>query len=137
MAKQDAIKEGIGLLEDWGEKLADVISEYGPDAAELALALGRAGATKEVATGLILLALAVAAATLAARWGCLGMKIIREDGGAYDSGAEPLVLLGGGLAGLASVLIGGSAISYLTNVYAWAGMFRPEIWLAAKALGWT
>ena len=122
----EAIAQGAQIIDKWAEKLSVAVSQYGPDATNLAIEVGRIGALNCVVGGFAALLLATGLAALC--W-WLWLKVAR---------AQDEAQLGLGL--LASVVSLGcfacvfGALMQLSNVYAWAGIWHPEIYLAAKAL---
>lgn len=131
------IENGIGLLDKWADKLGEVISQYGPDAADMALELGRIGAIHVIASGVGNAVVSAGLAYVVFRLGIVVRDENKKDIFKQRDGVLVGGFIGGAIAAVGSVLAGAVAISQISNVYAWVGLFRPEIFLAAKALGWT
>lgn len=125
----EVAKAGIDLVEKYADTLGDALSQYGPQAADLALAVGRVGAIKDVLTACILLAIGLPSLFFAVR------RILREGAGKGDLlDYNPMVAVPcGALAGLA-LFFTFKGMAGVLNIYAWAGLFHPEIYLVAKAL---
>lgn len=128
----EPIANAAQLIDAWAARLGETVAKHGPDAAELALAVGRFGAARELVGGL--LELAVAAAVM--RWLALPLWLTGarwlEEGADGVEGLPYAGALGAGVVAGIFALIG---LGRVTDVYAWAGLWRPELWLAAKALG--
>jgi hypothetical protein len=127
----DVASKGLDLADKWASQLGDALHKYGPDAAQLALAIGRVGAIQTVGSGLICAAIAVAAAKAVVKFVTIGRGIKDPD---KEFGYVMTLAVGGAVIGIAGFACAISAIVYLTNLYAWVGMFNPAIYLAAKAL---
>lgn len=111
------------------EKLSAALVQFGPQAADLALTVGRVGAVNELVSGFAALALAV----VLLRYAVSPLfRKVRDAG--YDDPLDPLYFCGSFfLSIVCAALLVGSAMS-LTDIYAWVGLWKPEIYLAAKAL---
>lgn len=119
----EVAKAGIDLVEKYADKLTDVLAQYSGPAADLALAVGRVAAIRDI---VIAVALIVASGIGAKLCIFLGKKTPEWD----ELAGIPCVVVGVGSAAMA--FIGGVG---LLDIFAWVGMFHPEIYLAAKALG--
>jgi hypothetical protein len=144
----------IAAAEKFGDKLAQLATQYGPDVADVALLAAKVDAMSALATGvapgLVALAgLAVAISSgrkLAERWSdnlAKDAAYMAPEGGERErvaaSKAFLLAAVSTVLTGLGVFLLlgaGASALNRLTNVWAWVGVFEPKVWLAGKLLGW-
>jgi len=116
-------------------KLSAVIQQYGPQAADFALTLGRIEAAQGLGQGVVLSVVAFGCWKVVSR---IVPKVRAEVAkGILDQ--KDFVVMGGGGASIALTIAGGacaiSALLKLTDMYLWIGLFRPEFLLAAKALG--
>jgi hypothetical protein len=102
------------------EKLMRAVEKYGPQATEITLEVGRVAAIQTIVTGIAALIAAyvgyrVAKWALAQDW---------EGVEAIPTGVGGAIAVAGSIAGFL----------HLTNAFAWVGLFRPELYLAAKLL---
>jgi len=124
----DASQHAIGAF---GDKLADLAKQYGPDVAEAALQMARVDAMSHLVTLLVLavvLAIALKYAVLPTwKW-----ARTYKDSGNYSDGFEyvPAVLLWMAWSGCAAAVVIG-----LSNLWLWFGIFEPKLWLAKRILG--
>ena len=121
------VQNAADIIDKWAAKLVAVAEQHGPQAAELALAVGRIGALQTVGTGALLAVVAGAMAYAANR-----AALAFSDADYCDKNGYGLLAL---ILGIAGLFCAGGAVFHLGNFYAWAGLWRPEIYLAAKALG--
>jgi uncharacterized membrane protein len=128
MEKFDAV------ISQASEKLIKAVEQYGPHATQLVLETGRVAALQSILNGVSVLIFGMLVYFLVVRPSYKKMK--SDMGGSGDfTNSDPLTVLGG--VALGSVVTAGSiifAISHLLNVFAWIGLSRPEIFLAAKLL---
>lgn len=134
------------------EKVAEAVSAYGPKVGELAMALGRIGAAQHIAFGMILFCGFLC---------CFGVSLwlykkYRKCSDIYngyyrrENGSETSSRAEANIAGdekdvwfafsfapiIPAVLLLFFSAAQLSNIYAWVGLWQPEVYLAAKALGW-
>lgn len=117
------------VFDKYLEKLSAALEQFGPHSAELAIAVGRIGAAERVLWGFILAALAVALL-----WGALLPLLRKLRTAQIDDDSTAVYFAGALIAGTVCFFLFGQALSNLTDLYAWAGLWRPEVYLAAKAL---
>lgn len=141
MTDTSTVQNAADLIDKWAAKLVTVAEQHGPQVAELAMATGQIGAAQTIVQGGGSACIAVAAG-LAIKWGCGRIVAAAKAEDETHTGAPghmvAQAIIGGaiGFFSLFALVIGTlEAFSRLTNVYAWAGLWRPEIYLAAKALG--
>jgi hypothetical protein len=123
------------LIDKYAGQLFDILQQSGPHAMDLANGLGAAGALSTILFGVVMAATAIACAVVVVK-GVAAIIAANAPGVREDVFARGVIY---GLFGLASLLVGSisfyHAVSSLTNIYAWAAFWRPEVFLAAKALG--
>ena len=134
MASEATVTNAADLADKWGQKLADIVSKHGPDAAELALAVARVGAIKTVVIGIVLVGLSVTGFRVALGLYRSALGIVADGGDRYRNDEEVPRFVGAALLCVVSAFLLVPGFIQLLDVYAWAGIFRPEIFLAAKAL---
>jgi hypothetical protein len=106
--------------------------QHGPAAAELALWVAWTGAFSRVVGSALLLAVGLASMLICYRLGRFGVRKLADTKNdewgwlAYCSGIGAIVSLFCIVAGFVRLL----------NAYAWVGLWRPEVFLAARLLGW-
>lgn len=145
------VQSAADIIDKWAAKLVAVAEQHGPQAVELALAVGRIGAAQVLASGAASLAVCAAGsfgaftllkahrAKKAIHDGYYKRDYPEETSTREEARAAegPMFFygVGSGVTGLiaAGAFIG--AVGRLSDLYAWAGLWRPEIYLAAKALG--
>lgn len=129
---EEIAQTGAAVVDKWAERLADVMAQYGPDAATFALEVGRVGALREIAYGSAWAAVAVGA-MLSTKWLVAATRRLYDNGrsGGEEIGPGILAAVFMGLTAGASI----AALNSLLNLYAWVGIWRPEVYLAARALG--
>lgn len=116
-------------------KLGAVIQQYGPQAADFALNLGRIEAAQGLGKGIVLSVIAFGC------WKAVSRIVpkVRIEVAKNILDQNDFVMMGGGGASIALTLAGAvcaiSALLKLTDMYLWIGLFHPEFLLAAKALG--
>lgn len=136
--------DAVDLIDKFADKLTTIIKDYGPDAMNFALEVGRIGAVKDLLNGVLMVGLGVIAVTIAVK--CL--SILKKESAnptgekrSYNENKEMHegICIGGGVglvgAGLASIPLLCIGVSTIANPFLWVGLFRPEVYLAAKALG--
>ena len=104
--------------------------ELAPEALELGLTVARIAALSEIITGVVL---ALAAASLAgiSKWLCRASGNFKCSVDREFTRGFTIAIGGGGTVVLAAV-----SLVYVINVWAWAGAFNPELWIAKQVLGW-
>jgi hypothetical protein len=133
MMPETTAAEAISAIDKWAAKISEVAAQYGPQAADLAVEVGRVGAVQHLLqnAGLVVAGAAVIwfvsrpFARRAAYW---------AEENSISMYEVPLGLASGlsGAGGLIAIIAG--ALDLL-DPYAWVGLYRPEVFLAAKALG--
>lgn len=115
------------LVREFAGKLSDLASQYAQPAWELALVTARVGALNELMPAIVSLFASIVAAyvSLFAYKKCDNI----------DYTLRELFVTVSILSGFLSALL--CVLFFLTigNVYAWVGLFYPEVWLAYKLLG--
>lgn len=122
----DVAAKGLDMIDKWAQQLGSALKQYGPDAVDLAMAVGRVGAIRDVAIGVLFLILAVI-------WSSGGLWVVKKTmkaEGGFEEASFFMSLIGA----VGFLILIGVALNNLLDLYAWAGIFRPEIYLAAKAL---
>lgn len=104
-------------------KLENALTEYGPQAAELTLEVARVGAIQTVLIGVVCLILFVCGSFVAHK--SMAKVFVEEDGSAVLPACIGIMV---------AIFSSAPAFMYITNLYAWIGMFRPEIYLISKAI---
>lgn len=112
------------------DKLLHAVEVYGPKATDLVLETGRVAAFQTIVAGFVFLWMLFL--ILYCMWCCcLRMQSYKDDNisdGPLAWGAAIGVL---GLVGVVCLI--GSLINLL-NIFAWVGLWRPELYLASRAL---
>lgn len=116
------------LVEEFAAQVAEVAKQYGPTAMDFALTLGRVDAARHVALTLSITALAIFLVTRLSRVWAWATKNADETDG--------LSIYGGIGVWIATIFLVAATIIRASNIYPFVGLFKPEIYLAAKALGW-
>jgi hypothetical protein len=123
------------VVDKMAGKLSAVIQQYGPQAADFALNLGRIEAAQGLGKGVALAAISFGCWKVVSRL----VPKVKAEVAKNILDQNDFVMMGGGGASLALTIAGGvcaiSALLQLTDMYLWIGLFRPEFLLAAKALG--
>lgn len=122
------VQNAADLIDKWAAKLVAVAEQHGPQAAELALSVGRVGSLQTIAQGAFLIVVAGALAFAANK---SAKAAANADSYSAADGYGFLTVL----IGVAGIFAFGAGVFNAGNFYAWAGLWRPEVYLAAKALG--
>lgn len=109
--------------------LEQAATQYGPDAVELALAVGRIAAIKEILLGILVSIAALVSAWLTKKGAQWAWKQPEEEW--QVSPIPTFAIIGPGVSAVALFLI---AMDKLLQIHAWVGIFRPEIYLAYEAI---
>jgi hypothetical protein len=133
-------------FEKYLDQLINAIQTYGPQATNLALEVGRIGAMQEVIPNLIFTLVCSVIAYVASRMCFQNMQYVGSNPHSYCDDREAYHKWEKAeTTGFGKMMVSGS-VSFLAalaallnfaqtlNFYAWAGIFRPEVWLVAKAL---
>lgn len=128
------VQNAADLIDKWAAKLTNTVEQHGPAAADLAMTLGQIGAFQTIGFGFLKAAIAVGG-FIVIRKLALQMAKLADEG--TDAGFPLFIGAGVGvvIGGIITIGMTIDATISLTNAYAWVGMFRPEVFLAAKALG--
>lgn len=131
-------------IEQMFAKLADVAERYGPHVAELGAAVGRVAAADTIVRGIVLLIISLGALGAAVYFGRRAKitydaaQLMKEYDKKIDAEGSVIPwILCSVVASFAFFLVFVPSVFRLTNIYAWVGIFRPEVYLAARALGFT
>ena len=129
----ETVKEAatfMDLAKEFALKVQELAIEHGPEAWELALLVARVDAISEIALPGIFAVMFLFSGICFSFPFRKGFKILKEGG----RNADNWLLVGGfGVAG--SVMFLGLALLELVNVWAWAGIIAPELWIAKSVLG--
>jgi hypothetical protein len=135
----EVAKAGLEMVSSYAGKITEIISQYSGPAAELALAVGRVAAIKEIVTGVVCLIIAGVAAKLAFKFATKARAAYefeqkKERYSERNDGpiAMPVIYTAGST--FIGVIMFFSGIGNVLNLFAWAGIFEPAVYLAAKAL---
>lgn len=109
------------------ENIMNIATKYGPDAYQFGLVLGRIDAIQHLMVGLIGVITIVVILII-------NYKVFYNQYN-IDEDYFPSTMLGMGSIIAVAAITTLSALN-LFSIYAWTGVFYPEVWLAAKALGW-
>lgn len=120
----------LAAAERFGDKLADIAGQYGPDVADVALAAARVDAASQVI-----------GAVGAAIGACISYRFLRTSIVAFTTndnhmGKELLGLLGTIFSGAALAVFGIAVVAMGASLWPWIGLFEPKIYVAGKLLGW-
>lgn len=126
-----ATEKTIELATQWAAKLQSVIEVQGPKVIDLAMATAQMAALGKLLDILVWL-IASGVALWFARKAYLWVFSVIKDADDRFFWCAGLCLPTG-----IALIIFTVAVSSITNPFIWAGLFRPEIYLAAKALGWV
>ena len=134
----------LDVVRSLGSKLQGVFDEYGEQAWELALLAARLDAAHSLIVPLISnLTIALVlyfTYRLFKRLMYSGQKILESKGkwnGDYlDDIITSVPLLICGISRIVSFTFLGYTVYNLFNMWAWFGIFVPEIWIIKRALGW-
>lgn len=118
--------------------LQQAAQTHGPQAAELALGVAWVGALSTVIKGGVSAAL-FGAFVWALLWVVGSARRNAEAIKEFDNFPLAMGVCLGGLLTFfgATVTFIEGVMPKLLNVYAWAGLWRPEVYLTARLLGWT
>ncbi|MFT6474685.1 MAG: hypothetical protein ACJAUS_002410 [Qipengyuania sp.] len=106
----------------------NALAQYGPQAVELAMWMGRIGAIQAIVTPLLFTTACIIILAWPLRTLWRGASNINDSA---DAAIARFVIL---IA--AAVVIGFAIVGIVSfiNIYAWIGIFHPEIWIAHTAL---
>lgn len=121
---KEALSEGVALVRDMGAKLESVLSNYGPDVAELAIETSRAMALAGAFEFLFVATICFWSTVWALR---NSEKADWHKGNA----AMTLVIINSGIA-----VVSGMLAFFKFDAFEFIGIFVPEAYLAAKTIGW-
>lgn len=118
------------LFDKWTTKLQEVITQYGPQAADFVLEVGRLSVIKELAWVIFCILFGIGLLVTLIWTVPSTLKSINEDNllGIF-SGSYSM------LAGMSGFLNVATNLDNLLDPFLWVGLWRPEVYLAAKALG--
>lgn len=120
------------------EKMMQVAEKYGPGAVDLTLEVGRIAAAQTIVPGMIALVAAVFLLPKAVRSLCeanaASAAYYAPGGDRAESEAAGRAWLLFWICAVPSVPASLLAAFCLSNAFAWVGLFRPEVYLAAKLL---
>lgn len=119
MATADSFEQVVTQAAD---KLLKAIEAYGPQATQLILETGRIAAMQTLVTGAVLFAIGAALAFASV------ILIRLDDDDSFSISMASVVVP---MCAIGCLIVG--SIS-LCSVYAWVGLTRPEVYLAAKLL---
>ena len=146
MAEADSVTAVMDRAEQWAsvisDKLAAIAAEHGPATVELALMAARIDAAKGLVTGALGAFLLAAGALLSFRNAAPWMQAINQstwgdsreerdaaEGRMWHHGPRALIGLPMGILG---ILL---AADNIFDIWRWAGVIEPKLWLAKKVLG--
>lgn len=122
--------EVLERIEVWGAAIADKLEQlavdHGDRAVELALGAVRVDAGSQLAGGMISLIICVVMVFLYRR---AYAKYVEGRG---ESDGLWIGMLTSGIVALGTFVV---AVTELFNVWAWAGLIYPELWIAKKVIG--
>lgn len=123
------MEKSAELLDKWAQAFAKIAEQYGPRVSELALDTARVAAINSILFNLIWLLCSVGFLLV------FGKRMVRfaKD---YQSSSDGMSWGGVFIPLCGATLIAVAALASLINPYLWVGLFRPEVFLAAKAIGW-
>lgn len=131
-------KTGVDLVEKYADRFSEIISQYSGPAADLAIGVGRIAAIQEIVVGVGAAGISIICAK-ACLW--FAKKAIAGYASevpkkSYDQNDAVYVVPAMATIGTAvpTIIFAQFAFGKLTNVFAWAGIFKPVVYLAAKAL---
>lgn len=105
-------------------QISTIAAKYGPTVVEAALWIGKIEAAKGLLTGFLFTTVFYISYRIF-KW---GFTFCEEDG---DDLKPFLAMLFGGFFGVISFFV---SIHHLFQIWYWVGIFRPDLFLAAKAL---
>lgn len=128
----DEINTASQGITDIMTKLVTIVENYAPQAVELGHSLGYIAALQHLITGFAFLFLVIAIIiTYVLLPKSKVFKNLKPDDKLMAWGSMGLV------GGLFIIIFSVSVFTHLFNIYAWASLSDPKIWLAAKSLGWV
>ena len=107
------------------EKFEQLATDIAPDAVELGMTTARVAAAQTLVTGGILAILAIAG------WFIVFSKVLP-----WERGKVKCDFFYTSMASFVPGVISIATLVHLTDVWAWAGIFYPELWIAKQVLGW-
>lgn len=129
--------EVMDRMEEWAVALSGKLEQlavaHGDKAVDLALGAARVDALYSISIGLALVIVAVVAGCVS-NWFRKQAIEASETAPAY-SDAPFGWGVGAVLIGMGAAAIGVVALLKLSNAWAWAGLFYPELWIAKRVLG--
>lgn len=123
--RDDVADRAMTLIEEVAAAAKDAVTEYGPEAWEVALWVVRVDAIGEIIVGLFLALLIVVTWCGAVRNSVEALK---------DDDAPPWHIMIVTVGGFGIAVCGICSAMKLLNVWAYAAIFAPELWLAKKAI---
>ena len=121
------------------EKVAEAVSAYGPKVGELAMQTAQLAAIRDLIVGGLWLLMGVVLAVVAVWLMRLASRLAPETDkyGYMKNEAEVAFSVFGAFASaVVAIMFTLATIFRLTNPILWASISNPEVYLAAKALGW-
>lgn len=121
------------------EKVAEAVSAYGPKVGELAMQTAQLAAIRDLIVGGLWLLMGLVFAVGAVWLMMLGGKIceeVDESGDPKNEAGAAFSVFGAAAAVIVSIIFITATVFRLTNPILWAALSNPEVYLAAKALGW-
>lgn len=132
----DVANKAMDLVTQAANKLSEALHQYGPQAADFGLQVGRVASVQELVWGGASLIVFIGICInqyLSIRY------ILKIDFENKKTETQQGIAMGWGVLSLfLSIIIGIGTLlsiwSHLFNAYAWIGLWHPEVFLAAKAL---
>ena len=107
------------------EKFEALATDIAPDAIELGLMAARVAAVQDIVFSLAISLLAVSLLWFPKKtWKLMADETIDDR------------VFGTGLASIPAIITGAIGTFGLLNIWAWVGIFYPELWIAKQVLGW-
>ena len=125
--------KAIELVDQLSAKLATLAAQYGPEVVDAGLAVARLAAAKMLIPG----AIAVIVCIAACRYACALWARGKQAGESLDGEHVPCRLFAAIASGAVSAIAALIATVHLQNPFAWAGIFDPKLYIAARILGLT
>lgn len=128
-AAANALNMGVDKLGELSDKFGEIALAHGQDAVDLGLNVARVSAGSELVSGLLFLALSIILIVFCNKY----YRWLTKD--EADFCASPACMIVGG--GWCAAVIGSlMSAKYIINLWAWVGIFYPELWVAKEILGW-
>lgn len=113
--------------EKLGDKMVLVAEQYGPEVSEVVLAAARVDAAQGLVGAAVALLISLAGAIYATiLW---PQELSRGNGDPTGKGVVWIICI------IGSIALFVCTIPYVANVWRWAGVIEPKLWLAGKVLG--